>query len=93
MALNERRSNLKIVRVVNVIFALVALSLSFYHLVYNSISLPTNYINSFLAFMFLSFGIEDLLKQEKDKKPFNLYLLASIVLFAVLGAEMLKTLT
>ena len=74
------------------IFAIVAFGVCLYHFFINHIDSNINYIFSFLAFMFLFLGIEDVLQREKEKKPFSLYLLAALLLFLVLGIDLLKIL-
>ncbi|SDQ81003.1 hypothetical protein SAMN05216231_2619 [Virgibacillus salinus] len=80
---------MRILGIVNFTLAICYLCVSLYHFFINSIDLYTNYLFPFLAFIFFLFGIEDVLK--KETKPFNLYLLLSLVLFIGLGVELLKS--
>ncbi len=51
-----------------------------------------NIVLSFLAFMYLLFGIEGVKDKDRDKKPAYTYLVVTLVLFSGLIMELFKIL-
>jgi hypothetical protein len=74
------------------IIAVVAIGASFYHFFIDSMELSMNIILSFLALMYLLFGIEGVKGKDRDKKPAYTYLVVALVLFSGLIMELFKIL-
>jgi hypothetical protein len=77
---------------INSIIAVVAIGASFYHFFIDSMELSMNIILSFLALMYLLFGIEGVKDKDRDKKPAYTYLVVALVLFSGLIMELFKIL-
>ena len=78
-------------RKLNTIIAIVALSVSFYHFFIHPIDLSTVYIFAFLVFMFLLYGLEKVKEKGGDKKLGYGYMVTSLILLSGIIVEIFKS--
>ncbi|MCT2536219.1 hypothetical protein NC661_16730 [Aquibacillus koreensis] len=75
---------MKLLQKLNLIIAIGVSITGFYHFFIDSIDLSMNIISSFLALMFLLFGIEKVKEKDGDKKLGYAYLIVAVVFFTEL---------
>ncbi|MCR8849402.1 hypothetical protein NQ095_13350 [Rossellomorea sp. SC111] len=69
-----------VLKKVNVLLALLACGAGFYHFFIGNLDFSSNSILTCLALMFLLFGIEKMIENDKDRKPGFAYLAVALVM-------------
>ncbi|TMU87045.1 hypothetical protein FGG79_02585 [Bacillus sp. BHET2] len=86
-----RWKSIKVLRRVNIVIGLVALTIGFYHFFIENIDFSMDRILLFLALMYALFGLEGVKGDEKNKVLAYTYLLVAVVIFSGLIIEFFKS--